>query len=148
MATIVRWDPLTQMERVQREMDRMFTRVDTSLRSGSRSVGMWMPEADVEQTEEATVYKFDLPGMSSDQVSVTAHDHILTVSGERQETHEEKHEGYLSRERAVGRFERSMSLPDNVNDESIEASFKEGVLTIKVPRVAESKPRQIDIATG
>ncbi len=125
----------------------MFARVDTSLRTGTRSVGMWMPEADIEQTEEATVYKFDIPGVPSDQVKVSVHDHMLTVAGERREEHEEKHEGYLSRERAVGRFERSTSLPDNVKTEDIQASFKDGVLTIKVPRVAESTPRQIDIAT-
>ena len=148
MATIVRWDPLTQVERIQREMDRMFTRADVSLRSATRTVGVWVPEADIEQTEEATVYKFDLPGITSDHVSVSAHDHMLTVSGERREEHEEKHEGYLSRERAVGRFERSMGLPDNVKTEDIQASFKDGVLTIKVPRVAESTPRQIDIATS
>ena len=65
---------------------------------------------------------------------------MLTVSGEPPEEHEEKHEGYLSRERAVGRFERSIGLPDNVKTEDIQASFKDGVLTIKVPRVAESTP--------
>jgi HSP20 family protein len=148
MATIVRWDPMAHLERLQRELDQMFTRAGTTTGVGANRFGTWLPEADVEQTEDATVFKFDLPGMTADQVKVGVHDHLLTVSGERHEEHEEKHEGFLSRERAVGRFERSMRLPDNVKDEDIHASFKDGVLIVKVPRVAESKPRQIDITTS
>jgi HSP20 family protein len=148
MATTVRWDPVAQIERLQRELDRMFTRVDTAIGRGPQTLGAWMPETDVEQTEDATVFKFDLPGMTADQVKVGVHDHLLTVSGERHEEHEDKHEGFLSRERAIGRFERSMRLPENVKDEDIHASFKDDVLTIKVPRVAESKPRQITITTS
>jgi HSP20 family protein len=94
------------------------------------------------------VFKLDLPGMTRDQVTVSAYDHLLTVSGERREEHEQQHEGYVSRERAVGRFERSLTLPDHVKEEDIEASFKDGVLTIKMPRVAESKPRQIAVAAS
>jgi HSP20 family protein len=145
MATMVRWDPMAQVERLQRELDRMLARVETAIGSGPQKVGAWLPETDVEQTEDATVFKLDLPGMTADDVKVGVDDHLLTVSGERREEHEEKHEGYVSRERAVGRFERSMRLPDNVKDEDIEASFKDGVLTIKVPRVAESAPREIVI---
>jgi len=102
----------------------------------------------VEQTEDATVFKFDLPGMAADQVKVGVDDHLLTVGGERHEEREDKHEGFLSRERAVGRIERSMRLPENVKDEDIQASFKDGVLTVKVPRGAESNPRQITITTS
>lgn len=148
MATMVRWDPVAQVERLQRELDRMFARVDTAIGSGPHRFGTWLPETDVEQTEDATVFKLDLPGMTADQVKVGVHDHLVTVSGERHEEHEDKHEGFLSRERAVGHFERSLRLPANVKDDEIQASFKDGVLTIKVPRVAESKPRQITITTS
>lgn len=148
MATLVQWDPVAQVERLQRELDRMFMRVDTGIGRGPQTFGAWLPETDVEQTEDAVVFKLDLPGVTADEVKVGVHDHLLAVTGERREDHEVKHEGFLSRERATGRFERSMRLPENVKDEDIKASFRDGVLTITVPRVAESTPRQITIATS
>lgn len=147
MATVVRWDPLAQIERVHRELDRMFGRIEPAAGVPRMAEG-WLPEADVEQTEDATVYRFDLPGVPSEQLRVSADDGRLTISGERSEEHEEKHESYLTRERAFGRFERSMRLPDNINYEDIEASFKDGVLAVKVPRGTESKPHHITITTS
>jgi HSP20 family protein len=140
---ITRWDPMAQIERMQSELDRMFGRVETAV--GPRPSGKWMPEVDVEQTEGATVYRFDLPGLKSDQVKVGVHDHLLTISGERREEHEEKHEGYLRQERSIGRFERSMQLPADIKDEDIGASFADGVLTVKVPRTAQAQPREIPV---
>ena len=90
------------------------------------------------------VFKFDLPGLKSDQVKVSVHDRLLTVTGERHEEREEKHEGYLSRERAIGRFERSVRLPENLQQDDVEASFSDGVLTVRVPRAGESTPRRGD----
>lgn len=141
---MTRWDPMAQVERMQRELDRMFGRVETAI--APRAPIPWAPEVDVEQTEAATVYKFDLPGMKPEEVKVGIDDHLLTVSGERREEHEEKHEGYLRQERAVGRFERSMRLPEGARDDAITASFTDGVLMITVPRGAGAKPREIAIA--
>jgi HSP20 family protein len=145
MATVVRWDPMAQIERVHRELDRMFGRAESGL--GSRMFEGWLPEADVEQTADATVYKFDLPGVSAEQMHVSVDDHLLTISGERTDEHEEKHEGFLSRERAYGRFERSMRLPQAIQGQDIKASFADGVLTVTVPRGAESRPHEIAITT-
>lgn len=140
---MTRWDPMAQVERMQRELDRMFGRVETAMTP--RAPVPWAPEVDVEQTESATVYTFDLPGMKPEEVKVGIDDHLLTVSGERREEHQEKHEGYLRQERAVGRFERSMRLPDGAKDDAVTASFADGVLVVKVPRDAEAKPREIAI---
>jgi HSP20 family protein len=73
------------------------------------------------------------------------HDRRLTVSGDRHDEHEEKHEGYVRRERSVGAFERSLQLPNDVKDEDIEAS---GVLRAKVPRPAQNEPREIPVTAG
>ena len=145
MATVVRWDPMAQIERLHRELDRMFGRAESGL--ASRMFEAWLPEADVEQTADATVYKFDLPGVPKEQLRVSVDDHLLTVSGERRDEHEEQHEGFLSRERAYGRFERSMRLPEQIATEDIKASFSDGVLTVKVPRGDESPAHEIAITT-
>lgn len=141
---MTRWEPMAQIERMQRDLDRMFGRVETAM--PPLAPVPWAPEVDVEQTEAATVYKFDLPGMKPEEVKVGIGDHLLTVSGERREEHEETHEGYLRQERAIGRFERSMRLPDGARDDAITASFTDGVLRVTVPRGAEAKPREIAIA--
>jgi HSP20 family protein len=139
------WDPMAQVERMQRELDRMFGRVETA--AVPRVPVPWAPEVDIEQTEAATVYRFDLPGMKPDAVKVGIDDHLLRVSGERSEEREEKHEGYLRQERAVGRFERSMRLPEGARDDAVTASFADGVLTVTVPRGAEVRPREIAVET-
>ena len=139
------WDPMAQVERMQRELDRMFGRVETAVTP--RVPAPWAPEVDIEQTEAATVYRFDLPGMKPAAVKVGIDDHLLTVSGERRVEHEETHEGYLRQERAVGRFERSMRLPEGARDDAVTASFADGVLTVTVPRGAEVKPREIAVET-
>lgn len=139
------WDPMAQVERMQRELDRMFGRVETAV--APRVPVPWAPEVDIEQTEAATVYRFDLPGMKPDAVKVGIDDHLLRVSGERSEEREEKHEGYLRQERAVGRFERSLRLPEGARDDAVTASFADGVLTVTVPRGAEVKPREIAVET-
>jgi HSP20 family protein len=134
---------MAQVERIANKLDRMFGRVESAV--GPRPSGRWMPEVDVEQIEAATVCKFDLPGMKSDQVKVGVHDHLLAISGERREEHEEKHEGYLRQERSIGRFERILQLPSGIKDEDIAAAFADGVLTVKVPRTAQARPREIPV---
>ena len=140
-------DPVAQMERLQRDIERMFSGVDTGTSAERHPVGPWFPDVDVEQATDAVVFKFDLPGLKSDQVKVSVHDRLLTVAGERHEEREEKHEGYLSRERAIGRFERSVRLPENLQQDDVEASFSDGVLTVRVPRAGESTPREVTITT-
>jgi HSP20 family protein len=134
---------MAQIERMQNELDRMFGRLTAG--TGPRPSDGWMPQVDVEQTGDATVYKFDLPGLKADQVKVGVHDRLLTVRGERREEHEENHEGFVRRERSLGRFERSLQLPADVKDEDINASFADGVLTVKVPRNPQAEPREIPV---
>ncbi|MGZ4431828.1 MAG: Hsp20/alpha crystallin family protein, partial [Gaiellales bacterium] len=105
----------------------------------------WVPVVDIEQTKDALVLKFDLPGMKREDVSIEVEGRTLTVSGERKEEKEDKHEGYYSRERLVGRFSRSFMLPEHIDESKIEAKFSDGVLTIRVPRPQEEKPKKIAI---
>lgn len=144
MATVTRWDPLAQLDRLQREIDRMF---EGRAGSGIESVS-WMPSTDVEQTESAVIYKLDLPGTKPEDVKIEVHTGMLTVSGERKHETEEKHEGYYSRERITGSFARTFTLPKGTEQDDISAKFDDGVLTITVPRKEEAKPRTISIGTA
>lgn len=144
MTTVTRWDPLAQLDRLQREIDRVF---DGRAGSGVGSVS-WVPSTDVEQTESAVIYKLDLPGMKPQDITIEVHAGMLTVSGERKHETEEKHEGYYSRERITGSFARTFTLPKGTEQDDIAAKFDDGVLAITVPRQEEAKPRTISIGTA
>lgn len=106
----------------------------------------WLPAVDVRESDEAYVFTAELPGISKDAVEITVEDGILTLSGERRfnETDEEKN--YRRIERAYGSFSRSFTLPTAVDPDHIEASFKDGLLTVNVPKAEVAKARKIAIS--
>ncbi len=139
--TLTRWDPFQQLAEMQREVERVLGRTPHN----GEQLRAWVPVVDIEQTKDALVLRFDLPGIRKEDVSIEVDGRTLTVSGERKEEKEENHEGFYSRERLIGKFSRSFMLPENVDDSEIQAEVKEGVLTIKVPRPAEQKPHKVEI---
>jgi HSP20 family protein len=140
--TLTRWDPFQQIAQLQRELDRAFRRETPD--GDGRQAG-WMPAVDVEQTDDSIVLKMDLPGMRREDVSIEVKNQTLTVSGERQQEREQKHEGYYNRERVFGRFSRTFMLPEGVDADDIEATFSDGVLTVSLPRPREDQPKSIEI---
>ncbi len=143
MATMLtRWDPFQQIAQLQRELDRTFRHLPSD--GNGRQAG-WMPAVDVEQTDDSIVLKMDLPGMRREDVSIEAKNQTLIVTGERRQEREEKHEGYYNRERVFGRFSRTFMLPEGVAADDIEATFHDGVLTVRLPRPREEQPKSIEI---
>ena len=100
---------------------------------------------DVEEDDEGLTFKADLPGMDPKDVSVEAKDGVLTIQGERTAEKEEENKIYHRYERTYGSFCRSFNLTKNVDAEKIEAKYKDGVLTVRVPKVEEAKPRKIEV---
>jgi HSP20 family protein len=141
--TLTRWDPFQQIAQVQREMDRILGR--SAPAGAPQGLASWVPTTDIEQTEDAIVFKLDMPNMTKDDVSIEIHGRTLTISGERREEKEQKHEGYLSRERSYGKFSRSFLLPDGVEEDDISASFEDGQLKVSVPRPHAETPRKVEI---
>lgn len=143
---------------VEREWNRLFNRrfSDTSgwnfNRSlpGERARFDWAPPADVVENADEYWISFDLPGMSSDDIEVTLRDNVLSVSGERKlETGEgREHETYYCQERRYGRFERHFTLPSVVSAEEMRAEYRNGVLSVVLPKHEKAKARRIEIGTG
>jgi HSP20 family protein len=108
---------------------------------------VWTPQVETFRRGDKLVVRADLPGLTKEDVNVEVDDGTLTISGERREEHEEDREGYYRSERSYGRFFRAIPLPDGVNAEQCEASFKDGVLevTLHAPKEAERKSRRIQI---
>lgn len=137
------WSAFDRLASMREEMDRLF---DFSL--PSRDTGLfsgWSPALDLYDDKDAFVAKVELPGMKKEEIQITLHDGALTISGERK--HEaEKNEGQTFRsERYFGKFQRSVTLPASVDVNKVTASYKDGVLTVHLPKAEEAKPRQIDV---
>jgi HSP20 family protein len=141
--TLVRWNPargLASMEIDQ--LNRMFDDFYGNLRA-------WMPTVDIYETDgHEYVIKAELPEMKREDISVTFEQNVLTLSGERTSTVEDNKGTYHRTERAHGRFTRSFTLPATVDGSRISATYKDGVLTVRVPQREESKPKQIAVEIG
>jgi HSP20 family protein len=98
-----------------------------------------MPAVDVVESEKEYEITADLPGLDEKNIEVKVTDGVLTMKGERQEEKEEKKKDYYLQERSFGSFQRSFELPESVDADKIEASFKKGVLTVKLPKKAEAQ---------
>jgi HSP20 family protein len=142
--SIVRWEPLRELNSLQHEMNRMFNTVFGD-QPGNGGARRWIPAMDLLETDEHFVLRADLPGLSEDDVKVELEDNILTVSGERRAESEDRQEGYHRVERAFGSFTRSLTLPRGVKSDEISARFDNGVLEVRIPKPEETKPRRIAI---
>jgi HSP20 family protein len=144
--TIVRWEPLRELNSLQSEMNRLFNTVfDTPGASTGAVARRWMPAMDLVEVGDHFVLRADLPGLGEDDVNIEFEDGVLTVSGERKVEHEDTNEGYHRVERSFGSFSRSLTLPQGVDPEAVTASFDRGVLEITIPKPEQRKPRKIAI---
>lgn len=147
---VIRWEPARELHSIQQEMNRLFGSVfDAQAGGGDGNDGpRWIPAMDLVEDGEHFVLSADLPGVNEDDVSVELEDNVLSISGERKSRREERREGYYRIERASGKFSRSLTLPDGIDPDGIQASFEKGVLEVRVPKPEERKPRRVAINVG
>jgi HSP20 family protein len=143
MTKITRWDPVRDMITLRQAVDRM---MDESFARGAetRGTGAWLLPMDAYITDEAIVICADVPGISADELEITLEGDTLAIRGEikRQEADNRK---YVLLERPTGRFERTLTINTPIDHEKVEASFKDGVLTLTLPKAETVKARQITI---
>jgi len=144
MNGITRWDPFHNLSTLQEQVNRLF---DSKFsRSGDTStLTAWVPSVDVYETENELVIKADLPEIEEKDLDVRVENNMLTVRGERKFEQKVKEENYLRMERSYGAFSRSFSLPNTVDAQAVKAEYKDGVLSVTLPKRAESKPKQVKI---
>ena len=146
MAKVARWDPIRDMITMRQAMDRM---IDESFARGSQSrgTGAWLLPVDAYITEEANIITADVPGITPEEIDITLEGDTLTIRGEikRDDTAERK---YVLLERPTGPFERTLSINTPIDSDHVEAVFKNGVLTLTLPKADAVKPRQITVKTG
>jgi HSP20 family protein len=131
-------------EPFSREIDRVFDAFFGQTDQARR----WVPPVDLVEVEDHFVLKADLPGLGEGDVDIEVQDSTLTISGERKPEHEQREKGWYRIERSFGRFSRSLTLPDGVDPDRIEASFNHGVLDVRIPKPEQRKPRRIAISSS
>lgn len=135
---------------LQREMNRLFDDFfgrDFGIES-FRGPGQWVPALDVSETDKAVVVKAELPGLDAKDVEVSLTGSVLTLRGEKKEEKEQKTKNYHRVERSYGLFERAVQLPCAVKSDQTQATFKNGVLTVELPKSEEARSKSVQIKTG
>lgn len=141
---LTKWDPF-------REMEDVFDRYSKALswpRFGGQEIlagGDWAPRVDIAETEKEFIVKAEIPDVKKEEVNISVDNGVLSIKGERKQEKEEKGKKFHRVERYYGSFTRSFTLPDNVDETKIEASFKDGMLNIQIPKTKKSKPKAIDV---
>lgn len=141
---LVKWDPWREIE----DMFDRYTREVGLLRSGSQEVtttGDWAPRVDIAETDKDFVIKAEIPDVKKEDVKVTVDNGVLTIRGERKQEKEEKGKKFHRVERHYGSFTRRFTLPDNIDKTKIKASFKNGMLNLKIQKTKEAKSKVIDV---
>ena len=131
---------------VPRDFDRIVDSfLGSALSSAENGEARWVPAIDIRETPDALVLRADVPGMEKQNLEISLNGNVLTLSGERKREEQAEGEGWRRNERAHGRFERSIRLPDDVDGTKLDAAYENGVLTVTAPKREERKPRTISI---
>jgi len=144
MATIARLEPFRGLSTLQDQFNRLFN--ESFRNSGQESaLTTWAPAVDIYETPNELVVKADLPDVNEKDIDVRVENNLLTIRGERKFEKSVSEENFLRVERTYGSFSRSFSLPNTLNAEAIAAEYKNGVLTVTLPKREETKPRQVKV---
>jgi len=139
------WSPFSELNRLRQEINRVFEEPFGGFVPATGFFEGWNPSIDIYEDKDNLVIKAELPGMKREEIDVSVTGDTLTVSGERKREEETKEkEGYRS-ERYFGRFQRSVTLPQPVDPAKVQASYKDGILTVTCPKSEEAKRKQIEV---
>jgi HSP20 family protein len=147
MTTLTRWEPWRELPILRRAFERFFDEPFETRFMPPWRFDEFEPAVDVAEDETAYIVKAAMPGIKPEEVEVTLHNDVLTLKGEAKADKEINKEHYHLRERRYGSFMRSLMLPAAVKAEQIEAKHEDGVLTVRLPKLEEDKPKKIAIQT-
>lgn len=151
MANLTRWNPFAELEEM---LDRYNRSSGFPRQGGERETRDlmrrtdWSPAVDIAETPAAYVISAELPGIDRKDVKITVNDGVLLIQGERRSEKEDKDRKHHRVERFYGSFARSFALPDNVNEETIRADYKDGVLQVTLEKSEKAKPKSIEVSVN
>ena len=146
MSNLNRWEPFAANMGLESQVNRIFGELFG--RTQESNLTAWAPAVDIVESEHELVVKADLPDVKPEELDIRVENNILTIRGERKFEKKVDEKNYLRVERSYGSFARSFSLANTVNSEAIKADYKDGVLTLTIPKREEAKPKQIKVNVG
>jgi HSP20 family protein len=144
----VAWPVFGRLSSLRDEIERLFESPLAEFAGDSRLLSGWTPALDVFEDKDNVIVKAELPGMKKDEIEVSLHDGTLSISGERKSENKFENAEVYRAERFVGRFQRSISLPTPVASDKVSAQYKDGILSITLPKTEEAKPKHIEVNVG
>ena len=144
---LVRWEQVEGVNRIQSRINELFedTLGRTRVQQGA-AAGVWYPPVDILESKDSYIIRAELPGMRNEDLKTEVNEGMLTLSGGREFEEPANGVEYHRVERVAGKFSRSFYLPQTVKQDSIKATYRDGILEIQVPKAEEAKPRQIAIS--
>ena len=139
------WPGFGRLNSLHDELDRLFDASLAEFGSDPTVFGGWSPAIEVHENKDSFVVKAELPGMKKEQIEISLHEGALLVSGERKREEKSKPGETYREERFYGKFHRSIALPKPVAADQVKATYKDGVLTVTLPKTEEVKPKQIEV---
>jgi HSP20 family protein len=143
---LIRWEPFDGLNKIQSRINDLFGEGLDRSWGRNLSSATWYPPVDVLESKESYVLRAELPGMKKEDFNLEVKDGMLTLSGERKSEKTTEGVKYRTVERVEGKFSRSFSLPETVKHDGIQATYKDGILEIHVPKAEEAKPRRIEVS--
>jgi HSP20 family protein len=150
MNALTRWDPFRELEEMQNRLSTLFGRSPIR-KNGDKevmTVAEWAPLVDITEDEKEYVIKAELPEVKKEDIKLTVHDDVLTITGERKYEKEEKGKKYHRVERAYGNFMRSFTLPEDADATKVTAESKDGILKVHVAKSEKARPKSIEVKVG
>lgn len=144
MSTLIRWNPLRELAAMQSAMDRMFDESWRDVRPAFEGTNLAI---DVHESDDAYTIVANLPGVNAEDIDINLHDNVLSIGVEINRQEREENERTLIEERFYGKLSRSFRLPQPVDNDHVEASYDNGVLTLTLPKTEEAQPRRIAVKT-
>ena len=145
---VVQYAPFRGLSTLQDQVNRLFNESIVRGHGEESAITTWAPAVDIYETPNELVVKADLPEVEEKDIDIRVENNLLTIRGERKFEKSVSEDNYLRVERTYGSFSRSFSLPNTVNAEAIHAEYKNGVLTVNLPKREESKPRQVKVSVN
>lgn len=147
---LVKWDPFRELEDVTNRLNRIFGQSLARSESGQNmlAVADWAPSVDISETDSEYLIKGEIPGVKKEDVKVTIQDGMLTIQGERKQEKEEKGKKFHRVERSYGSFMRSFRVPDDADENSVKAEFKDGMLNVTLAKSVKAKPKAIEVSVS
>lgn len=145
---LIKWNPFSELEDISNRLNQIFGRSVAATGHEMMKVTDWTPSVDISETDKAYLIKAEIPEVKKEDVKVTVDNDMLTIQGERKMEKEEKGKKFHRIERSYGSFVRSFRLPDGVDESKAKAEFKDGVMTVTLPKSEKAKTKAVEISVS